>query len=360
MNLGLTEGESNMLHRLPPEVLLEIYKNLELVDITKVQAVNCELYNKTRGVAPYIVTQHLKRYHITKSAYYGALSYTLNNFFQVAAKTFSTYNPWRTSVGFEDVQKFVFENMKNIVISTTAGVNELFIKIIMFSFSLDFDEVDTTYLYHYPNQLELLALYLLLQIDHYKDVSMPHVPHYVTFLSSLAFTKYADVFRRYGREVCIIYETNQNYFLPLETLYMMASAASTVNILRKLVGYKPLSLENTIMFPSCEFSIEDGMQYLTSLRFNLPHDDLVGHNYNQIRRLFKHYPGLKGVMNAKEIECVNAFITVLNPYNNTKVAITSRKYKSLLQKLKSDLPALYEQRSYIICRQKRLQRKYFQ
>jgi hypothetical protein len=143
-------------------------------------------------------------------------------------------------------------------------------------------------------------------------------------------------------------------------MHQMSHHVTTVPILKKLLGYRVLNLEKSILLDTPE-DIDEYLSHIAHTRYRYQGDDLVGHNYQQIKELLqrlRRFSKLRLMEHEKNI--VNRLIVVTNPYNNRRIKIMGQKSVSFLNYLRQDDYHMFRQiTSYIERRQNRLMKKFF-
>lgn len=221
------------------------------------------------------------------------------------------------------------------------------------------------FLARYPNKIELLILYYLIQIEVYVNLKMYKTV--IPFVNSLPRHKFEGMTKRYFNALVPRSDLHYEYphWLTYNDMIIISRYTVSPTILKKLFATKVLDLSSTDLYICCEHCCETLFGDITTLRYYYSNDDLVGHNYTQIKSLLKtHERGhaLIRKLEDYELSILNSHIYFTNPYDNSQVKFTSKRGLRILNDLRQNQKTikLYNRMcQYIIKQQQKLQMLYF-
>jgi hypothetical protein len=185
----------------------------------------------------------------------------------------------------------------------------------------------------YPNQIELLVFYIFIQINYYNNTN--NTDYYFKFLNKLDKTKFNDVISYYYTNIILT-----NIPITFTQMYQMSPYVTSVPILRKISSYKVLDLSKTILLQCCVNCIPENIDYICDVKLNFWRDDLVSHNYIQIKNLLKMQMTMYyKIMREAEDTLINFIINIKDPVTNKRIQINQystlndqRIHKYIIQK----------------------------
>ena len=322
-----------MLDKLPNELLLEISKNLSLHHISKLKFINKTIYHNIISIENHIINDKLaitktktkqeiityliiflnQKYYKLKCDYLSYLSFTIDKNTEVI----------NLNTGVKDSIN-LYNISKNVIL------NKIFRRIMKY-FLQNKSMTDYTY------QIELILFYHLIKIVYNKtSININYYMDFITDFNNHNNTNFNDIFVDYT-DYIIKNITNENT-VSFDVLYKLSSFSSNIQILKKILCYKVLNLNNTKLHEIDDMEIRNEcIGNLVIFKYNNRHDGVITHNYHQIKMLLR-----KSSQKSYETLCkyedalINRSITIYDPYTSTKIHITSKEYCKLRRKLASD------------------------
>lgn len=329
------------MNKLPPEIILIIYKFLNIKEISKIKHLNKNLYYKCINLEDCTFSNEIN--NLNKNLKKNIILSILKNFINTSIQTYhsyliQTYNPRYVNKIFKGYLLYNSYN-RYFTISKNYIVNHMFNDIL--HYYIKHNEIE-----NYPNQITLFVLYLFIQIDYYKNTN--YVNYYLKFLNTLDTFKFKNLLCDYYFYILIT-----NVPITFDQMYQLSPFVITVPVLKKIMSYKVLDLQHTHLINCCYNCIPSNIKDICKLKLNFWNNDLISHNYIQIKNLLKKQnPLYFNCMSQYEDCLLNKVIYIKNPNSNKRIKINSQIYYSMLENNK-----YLEQ--YIISTRNKLRQKFF-
>jgi|FrelakmetLWP11LW_1041352.scaffolds.fasta_scaffold00038_23 hypothetical protein len=317
------------LNLLPSDIIYEITKYLSLKDICILKSCSKSLLYYIKSVQTTILKKQLlksnlsfgiKDRSILSNFCYNFINYHITVHFYKYKRIFNR-NQFGNSFRTTDLYNFMMYT-KVEDITTNDKINALFYKIFYFYINNNRCHISL-----YPDQLELCALYNLLQIEIFNPKN--DFGYWFNFLESLEHG-YNDVKMNYYNSIlsnCHI----ENIHLNFNHIHKMSTNLTSLYVLKKIFTFKELNLTRTKLNLCCYTCNERYLFQICRLKKSFYKDELVSHNYMQFKEMLKrenlyYY----NILLNKEITIVNEMIYIKNPNTNRRMRLYGRFYNSMI------------------------------
>lgn len=207
-------------------------------------------------------------------------------------------------------------------ITTNDKINALFNKIFYFYIINDRCHISS-----YPDQLELCALYNLLQIEIFNPKN--DFGYWFNFLESFEYD-YFDVKMNYYNSIlsnCHI----ENIHLNFNHIHKMSSTLTSLYVLKKIFTFKELNLTRTKLNLCCYMCNERYLFQICKLKKKFYKDEMISHNYIQFKEMLKReHLYYYNILLNKEIIIINEMIYIKNPNTNRRMRLYGRFYNNMI------------------------------
>lgn len=355
-----------MLDKLPSELLYIICQKLDLLSINKLRNANSSLYYKINNLSSLILNNQIQKINKNLNQYF--ITTFLTNFCKTLLYK-HIYNQWSTKSKYDSLININTNN--NPVKDLTNFLEKYKIEktmpyLYVISYNKHINTLFKIILEHYVyygnlesfDKINLLIMYNFIQIEQFniKDLN-----YYISYIEELTLNKYItnydDVILNYytfiiknlNLEDSFIYSQDTNYtkyveILSLENLYKISKWIITPHIMQKLLNYKPLNLYNSQVLTCCNLCYKKPIHKVIKTKFDLRHDELIGHNYLCIKDIIKQNSNtyiiekLLTEIELYEKTLVNRYIMITNPKTNikTKFNPSEKLYSTQLNIIKKN------------------------
>jgi hypothetical protein len=342
-----------MLNNLPTDILINIYDYINPITVLSLKKVDKKLQYKILSIEKYLLIKELKNNddnvkncnHLYKwfemyfrSIYESQKSYILKN---LISKNLQSNGMFIREIIINNIKKNYSYHTKN---DNVININILFKKLYIFFLENESDDVFV--MSNYKNSMELFIFYKIFQISINKSIL--DISSNILFLNDLQNYNTQDITHKSDKSDKIVNKNEINYlgfyynfgniknisidyynyiysnniFIKFDELYNMSSVATTLCSLKKIFGYKVLNLSDTVLLPCCNQCSSEFIYYFTCYRFNRKYDDLLCHNYNEIKSFFQRTNTVfYNSMLYNEKMYVNKLIRILNPKTNKLIKL---------------------------------------
>lgn len=282
------------LSNLPSEILLEIFDYVHIKDIIKIKSLSKVLRTKVTSIESFIVTNELKKQcvyqyaPVQKRIAHKHLELTISNTLAFTNTNFISFQ----NICFDSYfNALVKEYHKNKTLQCNNITNLIVIRNIL-------QIIDNT------KQDNYLIDFI------YNNVSLSLksivIEYYTTLLSGARTINFNNLFK-------------------------ISKHAVTLKSMNKLYGYKCLDLSSAIFINCCESCQFDYLKNFVQLRYNLQNDNLICHNYNEIKNLLQHNATkLYNQMTIFEDRILESQLSIICPTMNKKIRYKSRHFNTLM------------------------------
>ena len=321
-------SQRDSLVHLPHDILLKIYEYSDLVSFLQLRLVHPLLNSKIDDLSNYILSKESHKLLFASKLHFYA--YMNNQFFELLIDCKKRYLRYvsKSLSGNADVIMLNMEVMRHLhmyVYSPCSKINNVFVNLMS-------HYIQHGTLLFYPNKFDLIAFHVFSTALYTK--STLSINHVVRILDRLA------LFDNNWNGICIDYFTSVCNFsflnINFDTLYTMTKYAVNFTTLWKMFTFKPLNLSCTYLLSNIESGtkINKILSDICSLKHQYPNDELIGHNYNELRTLLgKSSVALYNSLLFIQKLLVNKDIYITHPINKNKIRFQSRQYIRLMQRL---------------------------
>lgn len=317
---------------LPDDIIYEITKYLTLKDICVLKSCSRSLLRYIKSFQNSILHNELRKsnisFCITNRAIlanfcYNFIHYNITVHFYKYKRMFNKHkfgNSIRTNGLYDFIMYTPVED-----ITTNDKINALFYKVFYFYINNNRCHISL-----YPDQLELCALYNLLQIEIFNPKN--DFGYWFHFLESLGYG-YTDVKMNYYNYILSNLHI-ENIQVNFNHIYEMSSNITSLSALKRIFTFKELNLTNTKLNLCCYMCNERSLFQICKLKKHFYKDELVSYNYAQFKQMLKreniyYY----NILLNKEITIVNEMIYIKNPNTNRRMRLYGRFYNSMITNL---------------------------
>lgn len=357
-----------MINNFPVDILIKIYDYIDPITLLSLKNVDKKLYYNILSIEKYVLLKELREINndvtnfkklynwfeiFFRSIYENQKSYIFSNLFNSKLRSNGMFI---REIIINNIKKnYLHNNSVKSNNNCSININLLFKKLYLFFLENECDNNDFV-MSTYQNNIELFIFYKIYEISINKSTS--NISSNIKFLNDLqnyspfgggsvpeeggsvhegglsnslgggkTEINYLGYFHNFDnvKNISIDYYNyiySNNLIVKFEDLYNMSSVATTLCSLKKIFGYKVLNLSNTILLPYFDEYNSQYLFYLTSYRFNRKYDDLICHNYNEIKYFFYRTNTIfYNEMIYNEKIYVNKQISVLNPKTNKIIKI---------------------------------------
>jgi len=348
------------INNLPPDIIYEVTKNLNLKDICNFMGTCNNLYNNIKNYEIFIFHNELKRENklyninnirVTEHFFYNFLNYNIIvHLYRYRKRYYNKKNNNKISL-----RNFILYNEMQIDTIENVYLNNLFQKIFYFYVFNNFCHLSL-----YPNKFELCALYNFLQIEVFSISE--NFNYWFDFLESFKLS-YRNVKIKYYNSMLDLVHTSVVIF-SFDQLYEMSKYVTSIYIVKKIIGYKTLDLEKTHFNMCCFMCNEEYLLEICNLKMLFYKDDLISHNYNELKKLlFRENENYYNLLIHTETSLINNKIYIKNPITNRRMKLDGSIYNKLMKLFTENdydyLKYYIRILSYIKKRQKTLRIRFF-
>jgi len=371
---------------LPTDIVYEITKYVSLQDISHLKMSSFVFNKKINNVQNNIILNNMKIFYpkkITnlnqttscsyncsynynysdyiiylKRLFYGAIHYYISYQLRTYRKMFYEeymYKPnvkfFKPNVKFFKYYVLNFNKYHDNSISENNMINNIFNKI--FRFYVLHNNIE-----NYSNHLELLVLYNFIQIETLQNTY--NFKYMFDFLESINNSSYYDIKMKYYNYILYTIHTN-NVPFTFDQMHKMSYYVTSIPIIKKILGYRVLDLSNTRLNLCCYDCNEYNLYEICNFKRIFWNDDLVSHNYIQLKELLKrenmyYYT----ILINRENYIINDMIYVKNPITNRRVRLNGYIFHYLMKYFEENMVTYHiNVIKFIKRRQENLRRKIF-
>jgi hypothetical protein len=382
--------ENQHFDKLPSDIIYNICNKLSLKDVFILKHVNVELRCKILSIERYIMRNELKKipflclnnFYEMKQELYKFIKYHLDvqrnkykiilvKYYLQDIKNYTLKNYILNFKYYHNSPQICYSYPLDYITYPTQNyfINEIFDRIFEYYVKNNFGSLEK-----YPNQLDLVVLYIFLHIEIYQNVY--NMDYFLEFLRNLNKNQDSSLYPKLENykyyNVCIKYYTHcLNIILDdnilinnsFEKLYEISKYVTNVPILKKLLGYKLLDInpEFCHLFLCCFECIPTNLQEICTMKMSFWKDDLISYNYLQIKNLLKiKCPLYYNILLEKETYEINEIIQIKNPYTNRRMRVNGSLFKRFIKFIYESNPHYHNRIvKFIYNKQKYFRRKFF-
>lgn len=283
---GVTALHSTMtLDQLPRDLLLEVQKHLDFGDLCALMLTNKRLYTNIQSLSSYVITAEMKKF---------------------------------------SSRRWIKDSMERDITNKLQAVH-----------------------YKQPHHLQLInslcakddpfsryILYII--VETYLHGSLLNVRYHVSFLDSMV--KFHPEFRLLCTSY-FDYLLESSVIISFDTLAVMSKYLVNTTLLRKLFGCVYLDLKGSTFAAESYTSMTENLDRIVDLKFNIPPDTFLGHNYREIKDfLYRTKPSMYHHVVAQELRKVNSMIRYKHPYTQQSFRLTSEESQNFLYRMHYETP----------------------
>lgn len=280
-----------MFTKLPQEILLQVTKYLTFKDIIVLSIVDKSIYIRLINDSKHIIENELVVYFNSKYKKHHFSIMMSDLMFSLSCTDYSGYT----------------------------NLNEINWQVISF-----FNAHGT--LFGFKNAFTLFSCFIYMETKFFSKVNIPYIINNSLYIPS--------------KKVLLDYYTfilQSDCILHFDILYNISQKAISACSLRKLFGYKQLSLITTKFVRCCPgyFCLRELVTYIVLLKYNLQKDPLIDYNYKEIKTmcLINDMHELYELILNAESEIINAQITIKNPFTNRRDPVNSLQHTDMINEL---------------------------
>lgn len=354
---------------LPTDIVYEITKYVCLQDISHLKMSSFILNEKINNVQSNIILNNMKIFDPKKNTnlnqtygdyimylkqlFYGVIhyyvSYQLIKYKKMYYKEYNIQNPKFFKYYVLNFNKYHDNFVSNI--SENNMINNIFNKIFRFY-------VLNNNITNYSNHLEVFVLYNFIQIETFQNTY--NFQYMFDFLESINNSCYYDIKMKYYNYILNTIHTN-NVPFTFDQMYKMSYYVTSIPIVKKIFGYRVLDLSNSRLNLCCYDCNESNLYEICDFKRIFWNDDLISHNYIQLKELLKreniyYYTMLIN----RENYIINDMIYIKNPITNRRVRLNGYRFHYLMKFFEDNMIKYYIMViKFIKRRQENLRRKIF-
>lgn len=313
---------------LPHDVLLRIYDFSDLTSFLQLIFVHPLLNKKIKELSAYILSKECtKMVFSSKLHFYYFIDHTYNELLVDCKKRYLRQISRILTSNTEVIllKREIMRNLHLFQFAPYPKVNRLFAKLMIYYIQYN------TFI-DYPNKFDLIAFYVFSTALYTK--SMISINHATQFLDRLAGGNSE------WKSLCVDYFSSILNFsfinINFATLYTITKYTVNFTTLWKMFVYKPLNLCDTILLSNteCQTKVNKILCDICSLKFQYPEDELIGHNFNEIKNILQTSSAtLSNSFIFMQKLLINKEIFITHPINKTKIRFQSRQYVRMMQHL---------------------------
>lgn len=130
-------------------------------------------------------------------------------------------------------------------------------------------------------------------------------------------------------------------------------------MLKRLMGVSVLDLTNSSLVKIGSEITKNCIEDIVILKFNHPDDNMISHNYNQIKSFLNQDQNMKSIMECYEKMLVNRKIYIRDPVTENRIPFNSMMYLRLLRQVRSSRRLHQCLQNNVRYQQLRLLKRYF-
>lgn len=313
---------------LPHDVLLKIYEFSEITSFLQLVFVHSSLHKKINDLRDYILSKEsIKLVFSSKIHFFYFIDKTFNELLVDCKKRYLRQISKVLAPSTEIIllKREVMRNLHMFQFAPYPKINRLFAKMMCFYIQ------HNTFI-HYPNKFDLIAFYVFSTALYTKSViSINHVTQILDRLA-IGNSEWKSLCVEYFSSILNFSFININF----DTLYTITKYSVNFTTLWKMFIYKPLNLCNTVLLNNteCSTKVNKIICDICSLKFQYPNDELIGHNFNEIKSLLIDSSAtLYNSFTFAQRLLINKEIFITHPISKNKVRFQSRMYVRLMQHL---------------------------
>jgi hypothetical protein len=359
---------------LPHDFILHVTGFMDIQDICNLRSINRKMLQTIQTLQSHIVKKEFECLH--RQVHYcsrtNVVLFVENHVLlfcnRMYSKMYNQYDAQRGGrrVTYKEFNEYLQETIPHLAVFCSHHMVDVLYKEI-FTHVIKHGTLN-----NFQNKLSIFVVYLFTEIIYNPNPTSNTISYIISFINRLTYydcnryislaTSYYCYLIHYQMKCAEMFPLSF-FLITLDDLYIMSKYVTTHCILKKLIGYKPLSLKNTLMVKCCN-SCEtlQGMQHYVHVRYNLS-NDVVGHNYNEIRDLvFTFNRNLYVHMRNEELSLVDKEIFVTDPISNRNIHITTNHFKRIISKLekRKNFNAIHILQSIIYRKRLVIHKKYFE
>lgn len=313
---------------LPHDVLLNIYEFSDLTSFLQLMFVHPFLNEKINALSTYILSKEsTKMVFSSKLHFYYFIDNTYKELLVDCKKRYlrQISRILNSSTEVILLKREIMRNLHLFQFAPYPKVNRLFSKLMIYYIQ------HNTFI-HYPHKFDLIAFYVFSTALYTKSVIS--INHVTQILDRLA------IGNSEWKHLCVDYFSSILNFsfinINFATLYTITKYTVNFTTLWKMFIYKPLNLCDTVLLSNteCQTKVNKILCDICSLKFQYPEDELIGHNFNEIKNLLQ--PSSATLYNSFTFTqklLINKEIFITHPINKNKIRFQSRQYVRMMQHL---------------------------
>jgi hypothetical protein len=379
--------------KLPNEIVYKICEWLDIIQVNRLYLVNKSTRKRILNIQDLLISNELmrfdkdnllsvkKKFNLAESKYffYHFLTYNFDLYCEKYKFVFRNYFGWKIDelkdITLKDLIiryrsdveiPYYYEESEGRIIKPIFDnviLNKLYEDIFSYYIQNDFKNLE-----NYPNRLHLMILYYFIHIEMYPNIYTND--RMFDFLNRISYHEFYDVKLNYYT-IMIEVMHNGDYTLmknTYEKMYQMSNCIVSLEILKKLIGYKVLDLSNALLYTLQDESgyVDFLIKQICRTKMKFMRDDLVCHNYNQIKNLLRQLNrSYYDMMIERENYLINNMIYVKNPTSNRRMRVNGTIFKYLTnsnnqtQRRLCSLKDYIDIENYILKQQRTLRTKFF-
>lgn len=320
-----------MIDKVPVDIIYNICKFLNVVDICNLRRIDKVLfYNITRIQCDLLSYQlRLQSDFINCNYFYNWLNSHLSQHVYQYKQMF--YKDYLTNkrISFQYYMKLYrfTSNVPNV--SSHNTTNLLFDIIFTYYINNNFCNIKT-----FPNKLLLLTFYNFQNLEYYPQSDYYSFNYRFNFLEQNNIVNTNDLKIHYYNSV--LYKFHYQDYIPMtfNQMCIISDYVTSMPIIQKILGYKELNLNNTVLNLCCYDCNENCLIEICNLKRHFWKDDLISYNYTQFKTMLKknnlYYYNF--LCNRENI-AINSMIYIKNPVTNRRVRVNKTIYNNIIHNL---------------------------
>lgn len=358
---------------LPLDVLMRITDFCHVQDICNLSMINKRMHTKLHTIGHYILKKQFYAFHQLDAR--NTSCKNVDAFLRSSMETFSDqmytryweqyqiHDPCCKTAEFKEYLQETLPHLK--IIYAHGIIDALYKDIFLFI-------VKNGSLNNYPSIINIFACYVFLQILYNTIPNYNNIDYIISFLDRLTLyrnSKYTSLATSYYNFLHnYYYQQSDNirsidrlpqqisfFTISLENFYLMSKLVTSVCVLKRLIGYKPLELSHTLLIRCCSrCNNVQSAKHLVNTRYNIS-DNVVGHNYSEIKGiLFNQNRNLYQLICAEEVAIIDKNIFIFDPITRNNISITSNYFRKLVKRLERTNEGFYQKKLHRDIYKKRL------
>lgn len=322
-----------ILSNLPTDIIYNICKLLNIVDICKLNVVNKEFFNKISRIQSDLLSYELrlqKDFINCEYFYHWLNTYLSTHLCQYKQLFYKDYHCFYKHINLvvyiKNLKKQGIQYIRPI--SSYQITNTLFDKIFTFYINNNLCNINK-----FQNKLLLFTFYTFLKIEYYPNSNSYDLNHRLNFLEQNKYSINVDDLKVYYYN-SILYKFHYKDYVPItfEQMYTISHYVTSIPVIKKLIGYKLLNLENTLLNLCCYDCNETTLIEICNTKRTFWKDDLISYNYTQLKKMLQRTnPYYYHFLCNRETAMVNSMIYIKNPITNRRVRVNKTIYNNLIR-----------------------------